>query len=266
MKITPSNPQWVSVSLRRPERLKEIVYRDIGGWYAVADEWKDEDHLASATHWLDGDPPNAAPKELEHGDYGLTGSASIAAPDTPTPETDALIHQLRYIADTDDARFGEIATTLTNAATMLDWLREHYPHILQKAEEYTNAAPQSEFLGGGASLSPHSTAVAAPTPETDALFTAYEFDKDAVDLRKGVEKLERKRYEARRTGSEYFAVMTNRSKDAEKAEREREDAARYRWMRSWVGRLDELEAIHLPNPKTPEEADAIIDAMRKAGP
>ena len=46
----------------------------------------------------------------------------------------------------------------------------------------------------------------------------------------------------------------------------REDAARYRWLRSWVNRMDDLEAMHLQEPKSPEEADAIIDAARKDKP
>lgn len=43
----------------------------------------------------------------------------------------------------------------------------------------------------------------------------------------------------------------------------REDAARYCWLRSWVNRMDDLEAMNLQEPKSPEEADAIIDAARK---
>ena len=44
----------------------------------------------------------------------------------------------------------------------------------------------------------------------------------------------------------------------EEIARLREDAERYRWLRSWVNRMDELEAMHLQEPKSPEEADAII--------
>jgi len=41
-----------------------------------------------------------------------------------------------------------------------------------------------------------------PTPRTDALFRAYEVDMDAVDLRKGVEQLERELAEAEALAAE----------------------------------------------------------------
>jgi hypothetical protein len=55
------------------------------------------------------------------------------------------------------------------------------------------------------------------------------------------------------------------AKLAEQSVRLREtemDAERYRWMRSWIGRMDELAKLNLPEPETPEEADAYIDAAR----
>ena len=52
----------------------------------------------------------------------------------------------------------------------------------------------------------------------------------------------------------------------EEIARLREDAERYRWLRSWVNRMDDLEAMNLQEPKSPEEADAIIDAARKDKP
>ena len=58
-------------------------------------------------------------------------------------------------------------------------------------------------------------------------------------------------------------VAAERDASKEEMARLREDAERYRWLRSWVNRMDELEAMHLQEPKSPEEADAIIDAARK---
>jgi hypothetical protein len=52
---------WVSVKDRTPDRNTTTVYWHRGdhGFYAIADEWRDEDHLAHATHWLDIAPPQA---------------------------------------------------------------------------------------------------------------------------------------------------------------------------------------------------------------
>jgi len=52
--------------------------------------------------------------------------------------------------------------------------------------------PSQEDLGQGELV-----VSAAPTPETNAMFSRYEIDSDAVDLRRDVERLERQRNEAR---------------------------------------------------------------------
>lgn len=41
------------------------------------------------------------------------------------------------------------------------------------------------------------------------------------------------------------------------------DAARYRWLRQWANRGDELAALNLKEPETPEDIDAAIDAALK---
>lgn len=46
---------WISVKERLPERNKPAIYwhkSDFGGFAAIADEWRDEHHLAQATHWM----------------------------------------------------------------------------------------------------------------------------------------------------------------------------------------------------------------------
>lgn len=49
---------WVPVSERLPERNATVLYwhtpvEPLGrGWLAQADEWRDEQHLAYATHWM----------------------------------------------------------------------------------------------------------------------------------------------------------------------------------------------------------------------
>jgi len=51
---------WISVAAQRPERNKPAIYwhkSEFGGFAAIADEWRDEHHLAYATHWLPYTPP-----------------------------------------------------------------------------------------------------------------------------------------------------------------------------------------------------------------
>lgn len=46
---------WISVKERLPERNKPAIYwhkSEFGGFAAIADEWRDEHHLAQATHWM----------------------------------------------------------------------------------------------------------------------------------------------------------------------------------------------------------------------
>ena len=43
---------WVPCESERPPRLSNVVYRTAEGDMLVADEWRDEDHLSHATHWL----------------------------------------------------------------------------------------------------------------------------------------------------------------------------------------------------------------------
>jgi hypothetical protein len=63
---------WIPVSERRPERNAAVLYwhkpfeGDISrGWVAQADEWRDEQHLAVATHWM---PYPNVPASISHGD------------------------------------------------------------------------------------------------------------------------------------------------------------------------------------------------------
>lgn len=63
---------WIPVTERLPERNRTVVYwhkpysshgiQENGpGYFSIADEWRDEDHLEAATHWLDVFPPRPAP-------------------------------------------------------------------------------------------------------------------------------------------------------------------------------------------------------------
>jgi len=53
-----SREHWIPVSDRRPERNETVLYWHkpvVGGecgWVAQADEWRDEQHGAVATHWM----------------------------------------------------------------------------------------------------------------------------------------------------------------------------------------------------------------------
>lgn len=76
-------------------------------------------------------------------------------------------------------------------------------------------------------------------------------------------------FAAERVAAERDAIKETAERNKwmqEEIARLREDAERYRWLRSWVNRMDDLEAMHLQEPKSPEEADAIIDAARKDKP
>lgn len=51
---------WVSLTERHPERNATVVYwhkSEEGGFWAIADEWRDEHHAEFADYWLDIDPP-----------------------------------------------------------------------------------------------------------------------------------------------------------------------------------------------------------------
>lgn len=60
----PADTGWIPCSERLPDRNKPCLYwhkaitTDHGGFIAIADEWRDEDHLEWATHWM----PYSAPK------------------------------------------------------------------------------------------------------------------------------------------------------------------------------------------------------------
>ena len=46
---------WISTDVSRPERNTIAIYwhkSEYGGFPAIADEWRDEHHLAFASHWL----------------------------------------------------------------------------------------------------------------------------------------------------------------------------------------------------------------------
>lgn len=60
--------KWISVDERRPPRLEPCLYwnRRFGGYLAIADEWKDEDHLRFASHWMPiPEPPGDSSVEIE---------------------------------------------------------------------------------------------------------------------------------------------------------------------------------------------------------
>lgn len=60
--------------------------------------------------------------------------------------------------------------------------------------------------------------------------------------------------------NEHLANLEKRVRELEP------DAMRYRWLRQWVGRWDEFDALHLSDPETPADMDRAIDAaLAKAG-
>jgi len=60
----PGVPEvWVRIDERSPPRNETVVYwhkSQYGGFPAIADEWRDEDHFRFATHWHPG--ASAAPQ------------------------------------------------------------------------------------------------------------------------------------------------------------------------------------------------------------
>lgn len=49
--------EWVPISRERPPRNAWIVFWHREGFTDTAHEWRDEQHLEHATHWLRGYPP-----------------------------------------------------------------------------------------------------------------------------------------------------------------------------------------------------------------
>lgn len=45
-------PQWIPLSESKPERNDTCLYWDLGGYCAIADEWRDDQHGRTATHWM----------------------------------------------------------------------------------------------------------------------------------------------------------------------------------------------------------------------